>query len=303
MNNLAVIVICLVLGLLLQRSRRLPESSAVTLNLYVIYVALPALILAEIPHLQLDRQALLPILFAWALMVASAAVTWLAARALGWSRGVTGVLMLTVPLGNTGFVGIPLIEALIGSHAVPYAILYDQFGTFIALNTGGIFLAAYYSGTASSWRQLGKSIVSFPPFIALCVAFLTLFFDYPDWLSSALARISTTLVPVVMVAVGLQWRLRLDREYLLPLATGLFLILAFTPALALLGVWLLDFHGVAVNVIVLQAGMPAMISAAVLAMSHNLIPRLASSLVGYSLLLSLFTVWLWHLVIERLFSL
>ena len=40
--------------------------------------------------------------------------------------------------------------------------------------------------------------------------------------------------------------------------------------------------------------MPAMISAGVLAMSYNLLPRLAASLVGYSLLLSLFTVWLWR---------
>lgn len=50
--------------------------------------------------------------------------------------------MLTVPLGNTGFVGIPLVEALLGKEAVAYAILYDQFGTFIALNTLGSFIAA-----------------------------------------------------------------------------------------------------------------------------------------------------------------
>lgn len=52
--------------------------------------------------------------------------------------------MLTVPLVNAGFVGIPLIEALLGTDAVPYAILYDQFGTFLALNTYGILVAAYY---------------------------------------------------------------------------------------------------------------------------------------------------------------
>lgn len=298
MNNLSVIVMCLGVGLLLQRSRRLPESSAVTLNLYVIYIALPALILAEIPGLQLNRQALLPVLFAWLLMLASAALTWFTARTLRWSRAVTGVLMLTVPLGNTGFVGIPLIEALLGADAVPYAILYDQFGTFLALNTAGILLAAHYAGAASSWSQLGKSIISFPPFIALFVALATIFVEYPAFLSSALERISTTLVPVVMVAVGLQWRLRLDREYLFPLGIGLFYMLALTPTLAFLNLWLLGLQGVVAQVIVLQAGMPAMISAAVLAMSHNLAPRFASSIVGYSLLLSLFTVWLWHLVIE-----
>jgi hypothetical protein len=298
MNNLAVVVVCLVLGLVLQRSRRLPESSAVTLNLYVIYIALPALVLAEIPKLQLDTRALLPIVFAWGLMIVSALITWLIARFFRWSRAVTGALMLTVPLGNTGFLGIPLIEALLGTSAVPYAILYDQFGTFLALNTLGISLAAYYSHSGTSLRALSKTIVSFPPFIALCVAFATFPFEYPVWVAGALSRIATTLVPVVMVAVGLQWRLRLDKEYLFPLSIGLVYMLGLTPALAFLSLWLLDVRGLVANVIVLQAAMPAMISAGVLAMSHNLAPRLASSLVGYSLLLSLCTVWLWRLLLE-----
>jgi predicted permease len=297
MSNLVVIIICLVLGLALQKSKRLPDSSATTLNLYVIYIALPALVLAEIPQLQLNLQALLPIVFAWVLMGVSALATWLTARFFGWSRGVTGVLMLTVTLGNTGFVGIPLIEALIGKEAVPYAILYDQFGTFIALNTVGILLAAHYAGTGSSLRNLGKSIITFPPFIALCLAFATLPFAYPDWLHQAFQRIATTLVPVVMVAVGLQWRLRLEREYLAPMTVGIFYMLVLTPTLAFAGVRFFGVDGLTAKVIVLESAMPAMISAGVLAMSHDLAPRLAASLVGYSLLLSLATVSLWSTLV------
>ncbi|HSX85024.1 MAG TPA: AEC family transporter, partial [Cellvibrio sp.] len=75
---------------------------------------------------------------------------------------------------------------------------------------------------------------------------------------------------------------------------GLFYMLGLTPLLAMLILWVFDISGPAANVIILQAAMPAMISAGVLAMSYNLLPRLAASLVGYSLLLSLFTVWLWR---------
>lgn len=298
MNNLAVIIICLAIGLVLQRLRRWPEGAAATLNLYVVYVALPALVLAEIPRLTLDRHALLSIVFAWLIMAVAAVITWLTARLLKWSRAVTGVLMLTVPLGNTGFLGLPLIEALLGVQAVPYAILYDQFGTFLALNTYGILLAAYYSGNSVTAGRLFKTILSFPPFIALLIAFATLWFDYPEWLFSAFERISSTLVPVVMVAVGLQFRLRLDWEYLSPIGVGLLYMLAVTPALAMLLLWIFGITGTVANVIVLQAAMPAMISAGVLAMSYNLLPRLTASLVGYSLLISLFSVWLWrHLLV------
>jgi len=297
MSNIAVVIIALIIGLLLQRAKRFPDNAASTLNLYVIYIALPALILAEIPKLSFSHEALIPVVAAWLIMLLSAVLTWCTARLMKWSRALTGALLLLVPLGNTGFVGIPLIEAHLGSKAIPYAILYDQLGTFVALNTYGIVVACYYSSGSTSAVKILRSILVFPPFIALILAFAASAFVYPDWLAAALARISSTLVPVVMVAVGLQWRLSLSPEYISPLMVGLLYILLVSPAIARLGLWLFDIDGLAAQVVILEAAMPAMISAGVLAISHNLVPRFASSLVGYSLLIGLVSVWLWRLVI------
>ncbi|WP_323814874.1 AEC family transporter [Cellvibrio sp. NN19] len=297
MSNIAVVVIALIIGLLLQKAKRFPENAAATLNLYVIYVALPALVLAEIPKLSYTHEALIPVIAAWMVMLFSASLTWCTARALKWSRELTGALMLLVPLGNTGFVGIPLIEAHLGAQAIPYAILYDQLGTFIALNTYGIVVACYYSSGSTSIAKIVRSIMAFPPFIALILAFGVSFFSYPDWLAEALARISSTLVPVVMVAVGLQWRLSMSAEHFSPLLVGLVYILFISPLFVLLGLRLFDVDGLVARVVILEAAMPAMISAGVLAISHNLLPRFASSLVGYSLLAGLVSVWLWRLVI------
>jgi len=294
MSNLLVILICLAIGLLLQKNNRLPESMALSLNTYVIYVALPALVLFEIHRSTLGSHAFLPIIFAWLMMFASALFIWFVARRAGWSRSITGALMLTVPLGNTGFLGIPLVEALLGKEAIPYAILYDQFGTFVALNTYGSFVAAYYSGNVTSWKNLARSIASFPPFIALILAFISFPLHFSSWFSNVLERISSTLVPVVMVAVGLQWRLRLEREIVGPLAVGLIATLVLTPLLAWAILNLMGVDNLAAQVVILEAAMPAMISAGVLAVNYQLAPRLASSLVGYSLLLSLATVWAWR---------
>jgi predicted permease len=86
MSKLLVILICLTIGLLLQKNRRLPDSFALSLNIYVIYVALPALVLYEIPHLTLDARAFLPIVFAWGMMISSALFIWFFAKKAGWSR-------------------------------------------------------------------------------------------------------------------------------------------------------------------------------------------------------------------------
>src|SRR5690625_5558692 len=90
-------------------------------------------------------------------MALTAFLVWLTARWLRWSRSVTGAMLLIVPLGNTSFMGIPLIEALLGTEALPYAILYDQFGTVIALNTYGVLVAAWYGGQKPAWSSLLRS--------------------------------------------------------------------------------------------------------------------------------------------------
>ena len=108
MSNLIVVFVCLLIGLLLQLKKDLPESFSASLNFYVIFVALPALVLFEIHHLTLNANAMLPVVMAWAVMFSTAVCVWCVSRLLRWSRPVTGALMLTVPLGNTGFVGIRL---------------------------------------------------------------------------------------------------------------------------------------------------------------------------------------------------
>lgn len=298
MINLYLVFSCLFLGLLFQRVKQFPENSAAVLNSYVIYIALPALVLYEIPRLELDHRALILVVIAWLVMIFGAVITLMIAKFLHWSKPVTGGLLLVITLGNTGFVGFPLVEAHLGRDAVPYAILYDQFGTFLALNTLGIVIANVYSGGHSSIKTIGMNILKFPPFIALCLAFGLRFFEYPQGLSDVLHRLALTLVPVVMVAVGMQWKLRLQRENISPLLIALLLILFVEPGFAWILTHLFGLNGLIAQAIVLEAAMPAMISAGVLATAYNLAPQLSSSIVGYSLMLSLGSLFLWKFLIS-----
>ncbi len=236
-------------------------------------------------------------------MAVTAALVWLFCRYQQWSKEITGALLLTVPLGNTSFVGLPLIDALLGPSAIPYAILYDQFGTFIALNTAGITIAGLYAkhGTDSPQHAHGpiwQNIVYFPPFIALVAAIMLRWVDYPTWLNELLPRLSSTLVPVVMVAVGLQWRLRLARADLAPLIAALTCLLIITPSFAWLLMAALGAKGIVAHTIILEAAMPAMISAGLLAMSYNLAPRLSAAIVGYGIMLALITVPTWRYLLS-----
>lgn len=299
MNPFVVIALTLALGLVLQFTRVAGERAAARLNAYVINFALPCLILYEMPRLTFDATALLPVITAWAVMVLTALLVWLVAHLAHWSRSVTGCLLLLMPLGNTGFVGIPLIDALVGTDGVGYAILYDQFGTFLALNTFGIVIAASFGGGKSSVGLIARKIITFPPFISLLLALMVLLFDipYPEVASQFLHWSAATLVPVVMVAVGISWHLQLERRHIKVFAFGLGVLLLIKPLMAWMIAGFIGGDDLALTVVVLEAGMPAMISAGALAMRYDLAPRLAASLVGYSLPFGLLSLFFWRAVV------
>lgn len=298
MSNILLAILCLGLGKLLQNVRQFPESSALTLNSYVIYIALPALILVQIPKVPLEPHVLAPVLCAWIIMLASAGATWLCSRLFKWQPATTGALLLVITLGNTSFIGLPLIDAHLGAPALPYAILYDQLGTFLALNILGIAFATHYSGgTQTNAEPLWRKIVKFPPFGALLVGFVLHFFSLPVYLDEVLQRLAATLVPVVMVAVGLQWRLRIERSELRYILFAIIFILGVEPLFAWGLVTLLHLEPIVAKTIVLEAAMPAMISTGALALMYQLAPRMVSTIIGYSLILSFATVWLWSLVV------
>ncbi|MDO3385118.1 AEC family transporter [Gilvimarinus sp. SDUM040013] len=296
MNPFLLIGGALTAGLFLQFTRLAGDNTAARLNAYVIYFALPALVLLEIPRLSFDVTLVLPVVVSWVVMIVTALGVLIAGRVFRWSRSVVGCLLLLLPLGNTGFVGIPLIDALVGKEGIGYAILYDQFGTFLALNTFGVAIAVGFAGGHSSASYIVGRILRFPPFVSLILALLCAVsgWGYPQWLVHALSWLAWSLVPVVMVAVGIGWQLKLESNYLKIFIGAMLTLLIVKPAIAFWVSKLMAGEGIAHTVSVLEAGMPAMISAGVLAMRYQLAPKLAASLVGYSLLLGIPTLLFWR---------
>ncbi|MFT4196740.1 MAG: AEC family transporter [Pseudoxanthomonas sp.] len=297
----ALILAMLALGMLLARLRALPVETPDVLNRVVLYLCLPAAVLLYVPRLRLDRSLLAIAATPWLLMLAAVAMVWLVARALRLARPVQAVLLVCVALSNSSFVGYPMIRALLGEQALPYAVVYDQFGTFVLLSSYGLAVLARYSGEhPPGWREIVARMGRFPPLWALLFALLAMPTDPPGWIGAALQRLADCMLPLVMLAVGFSLRLRLPREELAPLAVGLALRLLVLPALALGLSRLLGLHGAMLQANVLESAMPVMITAGALAISHNLAPRLAAALVGYSLLLSLATLPAWAWLLQRL---
>ena len=290
----ALVLAMLVLGYLFQRLKALPADAAQALTLVVLYVCLPAAVLRYAPRLELSAALLGVAAVPWLLLVATVLAVGALARMLKLRRDQHGVLLLTVALGNTSFLGYPLTRALIGEDALPYAVVYDQFGAFLIMSTFGLWVLARYGGDAvPSPREMARKVVLFPPLWALVVGLTVMPASPPSWIDGALLRLSEALLPLAMLTIGLSVQFALPRDELKPLAAGLVLKLALMPALALLLVPLLGMTGDMARTTVLEAAMPSMVTAGALAIAQGMAPRLAAAMVGYGLLLSLLTLPLW----------
>jgi predicted permease len=300
MNNLILLILCFIAGMLLRRLKRMPDNAPATLNSFIIHVSLPALTLLYIHPLKLSNDVLLIGLMAWLVFGLSAGFFWLIGRWLKLPRATVGALILVGGLGNTSFFGLPMVEAFYGKEALTTAIIADQLGSFFALTILGITFAGIYSSGRPNAAEIFKRIALFPPFISLLIALLLIPVEYADWFAVLLKRLGDTLAPLALLSVGLQLRFGHIAGNGRNLALGLLFKLVLAPlAIYMLYVQLLGAQGQAIQVTLFEAAMPPMITAAIVASEHDLDPMLANLMVAVGLLVSFATLGGWWLLLAH----
>ena len=220
---------------------------------------------------------------------------------LGWSKKLTGCLIITAGLGNTSFLGFPIIQALYGEEGLKTAILVDQPGSFVVLSTLGILIATLYSTGSPNGLHIAKKIIFFPPFITFLLACLMniVDFDFHQYIQFGLQKVGSLMTPLAMLSVGLQLRFDKRSQHWKFLGLGLLYKLILTPGLIyLLYVVILHQHSKTIQVAIMESAMAPMITASILASSHGLKPRLSSMMIGFGIPLSFITLVFWYFVVQ-----
>ncbi len=300
MQSIILLFLCLIVGIALQRVRAFPKNTHTVLNQYVLWVALPAMALYYLPKIELGFDLLFPASVAWISFGLAYLFFNFIGKQLGWSKKLIGCLILTGGLGNTSFVGIPVIEALFGKEGLETLIIVDLPGTFIVLSTLGILVASAYSKQKQSTSFVRK-IVLFPPFIAFILGLLMAIIkiDFPFELSETFKVLAATVSPIALISVGFQLKFHRNSKHYRYLALGLAFQLLLVPAV-IFGL----FYGVfgktdlATQVCIIEAAMAPMITGAILASSYGLKPQLSNMMVGFGIPISFLTISLWYGLIQ-----
>lgn len=278
---IGIVITAFFLGWIICVVRPLPASVIAAAEKYVLTVALPALIISLMSRVVIDTALLVPLGVAWVSMATSAVIIIVIARIFAWSPQITGALLVVAVLGNTSFLGVGMVEGLLGADHLVAAIAYDQLGTFLALSLWGAFVTSTFGGQNVSWRELVQRLLRFAPFVALLVSIPVRWLEVPDFVYTGLDGIGRTVAPVAMATVGMRFRLRLSRRVVVPALWGLLVKMAFVPGVVAVVVWLTNSGtDLMWSTSLLQSAAPPMITAGIVATRAGFDEELVAFVVG-----------------------
>ena len=303
MSNLILLFVCLIIGIVLKKSKIIPDNFHTSLNAFVINISLSAFSLYYISKIELNSSVIYPVLVVWIGIFAAILFFAGLGKIFGWKSSLIGAIIMCAGFGNTSFVGIPLIQAMYGEEGLKTVMLVDQPG-FVALSTVGILVANFYSGSKDSLLKHLSKILKFPPFIAFVIALLLNVFsiEIPKDFDEVLMKLGATTVPLALVSVGsqMQWK-KIEKKEGFHLFIGLLFKLVLLPLLILV-IYKYIFHqsGDVIDICILEAAMAPMITAAIIASAHDLEPKFCNLMVAVGIPISILTVEIWHLILPFL---
>lgn len=298
MINFILIGVCISTGLFMKAFKLINADAHKGINTWIIYMAIPAVALKYIPAVKWSNDLLLPAIMPVIVWTGSWLLFKLYSLKFHISPATRTALTLTAGLGNTSFVGFPLIQAYYGEHAISIAVICDQV-TFVLMSTVGAMMAM----SATSAKGLDTAavilkLIRFPPFVAFILALiLPRFFDL-SIMNPFFEKIAVTLVPLALFTVGLQLNFKGWRGELILLLPGLGYKLLVAPLLIFGLAFVLHIKGIIPRISVFEASMAPMITAAVIADQYGLNPKLANLMVGTGIMLSFITSALWVLLLQ-----
>lgn len=301
MSSIILLFLCLFIGIAIQRVPSFPKNTSLVLNQYILFVALPAMALHYLPKIELGWDLLLPASIAWIAFGFSYLFFSFLGKKFGWSKKLIGCLIVTSGLGNTSFVGIPVIQAMYGEEALKTLIIIDLPGTFVVLSTLGVMVATLYSKKKGQEESILKKMFSFPPLIAFIIGFsmAIIKIDFLEVFSETLKQLGATLSPIALISVGFQLKFKAYGKHFKFLALGLFFQLILFPLFIFaLFYFVLGKYDLDTKVCIIEAAMAPMITGSILASNYGLKPELSNMMVGFGIPISFVTIAGWYFVVE-----
>ena len=268
------IMLLIAVGMLLTRLQWIDEAGSKLLSGLTVKVGLPALIINNMLT-EFTREKLIMsadgVAACFLSIVACLLVALLASRIFRIEENRRGAFVCMCSFSNAIFIGMPVVVALFGPQATPYALIYYVANASLFWSVGN-YLVAQDAGQKGRMRL--KSLFPIPLLVfLLSVVLIVLGVKLPSVLMKTAGYLGNMVTPISRIYTGYVSMRMLERGSLkrhkgyTPMLFWRFVI---APVFALLAALIVPVASVDVrNVILVQAAMPVMTQTTILAGNWN----------------------------------
>ena len=141
------------LGFVAARRGWVPTAAVPAFNGFLLYFAVPAMLFRFTANTPFREITNAPYFAAWSLagVLVVVSVTWMAERFFGASRQDAAFLGLTGAISNAGYLGVPLLVALLGERASA-AVILAAVADLVVVGSVGLALAQAGAAASRGWR-------------------------------------------------------------------------------------------------------------------------------------------------------
>ncbi len=281
--------------------RRLPATVPTRLGKFLFWIGVPISIVAFLRKSDLNGAIWIAPAIAHLAILLGAFLAWIAMK---WQVNFTknlpqpatrGSLILAAMVGNTGYLGFPVVLAVAGSQYFAWALFYDLLGSLFGTFGLGVILAARFGDGVHQPGQILKVILVNPALWSFGFGLLFRQVQIPRFVEFSLDKFAWSIIALSLLLIGMRLS-KLNSWQSLPqvsisLVIKMLLVpLIFGAALPLFGV-----TGAPARVILLQMAMPPAFGTLVIAETFNLDRDFAVTAlaVGTMVLLVTLPFWLW----------
>lgn len=205
------IIVLLVLGYLLKRSKLMSSEDGTSLLKYIFYVGAPAIVFKSLSSAELNLN-----FFAFALVpISTIFIVLLTAYILKdkfkkIDAKTLGSLTVGAAIINTGFM-IPVISSLFGNYGLARLAVADGFNALIVFSV--VYAFACNAGNKNPSKSFILNKILRSPVIyttLLALVFNSLNLKLPSMPAEIISSLAATVSPIILISIGLKINLKFN---------------------------------------------------------------------------------------------
>ena len=258
--------------------------SKITIYLFSPFLILGSIASSDLASREVAAISAMAILSGLILVV----LGWTIARLMHFNRQLEGAFILSVFMGNTGGIGLPLIGFAYGEAGLQRGVLFFAVSAMVT-NTIGIYLASRSaSSVKSSIRNVLISPIPYATLLALAINFSRITLPLP--IQRVAAILGPAAIPCMLVILGVQiTEMKLDGK-IGPIALASATRLLAAPLVGFALAALLGVEGLAKQASIIEISTPAAMLSAIYATEYGSDSQFATAVVLVTSLASAITL-------------